>query len=200
MPYKNIEDRRNASKRSYQKHKEKILVKQKDKRNENIEEFREQRKEYYKKNKERMNEHASNHYFKNKEYCQEKQREWKEANKEKHKAYEKEYERNRYETDPQYRLRKNCRSRVYNALRGIAIKSDKTVNLIGCPIPELKTHLESQFTEGMSWENYGDWHVDHIKPCASFDLTDPDQQKECFNFSNLQPLWAYDNMSKGAKL
>lgn len=51
----------------------------------------------------------------------------------------------------------------------------------------------------MSWENYGEWHIDHIKPCSSFDLSDPKQQKECFNYTNLQPLWAIDNLKKSYK-
>jgi hypothetical protein len=67
---------------------------------------------------------------------------------------------------------------------------------------DLFKHLESKFTEGMSWSNYGykGWHVDHIKPCASFDLSDPEEQKKCFHYTNLQPLWWYDNFKKGAKL
>ena len=74
------------------------------------------------------------------------------------------------------------------------------MKLCGCSLEKLKQHLESQFTEGMTWDNKGDWHVDHIKPCASFDLTNPEEQKKCFHYTNLQPLWALDNMKKGAKL
>ena len=58
-------------------------------------------------------------------------------------------------------------------------------------------HLKENFTEGMTVENYGLWHIDHIKPCALFDLTDPKQQEECFHYTNLQPLWAIDNIRKG---
>lgn len=54
--------------------------------------------------------------------------------------------------------------------------------------------------EGMSWENYGEWHIDHIVPCSSFDLTDPKQQEDCFNFKNLQPLWGWENSKKGSKI
>ena len=71
--------------------------------------------------------------------------------------------------------------------------------LLGCTHDQLVQHLESQFLPGMSWNNYGDWHVDHIRPCASFDLLDPEQQARCFHYTNLQPLWAKDNISKGAK-
>jgi hypothetical protein len=74
------------------------------------------------------------------------------------------------------------------------------MGLIGCSVPQLRKHLEAQFTEGMTWDNHGEWHIDHIKPCASFDLTDAEQQLECFNYTNLQPLWASDNLSKGAKV
>ena len=72
---------------------------------------------------------------------------------------------------------------------------------MGCSIEELKIHLEKQFRDGMSWNNYGmyGWHIDHIKPCSAFDLTDLEQQKICFHYSNLQPLWAKENLSKGKK-
>ena len=61
-------------------------------------------------------------------------------------------------------------------------------------------HIEKQFKPGMSWENHGKWHIDHVKPCASFDLTQSEQQKACFSYLNMQPLWAIDNIKKGAKL
>ena len=79
-------------------------------------------------------------------------------------------------------------------------KSDSTSKLLGCSIDRACDHLESQFTEGMSWDNYGEWHIDHIIPCSFFDLTKPSHQKLCFNWKNLQPLWAEDNMSKGNKI
>ena len=71
--------------------------------------------------------------------------------------------------------------------------------MIGCSILELKQYLELKFKKGMTWDNYSfyGWHVDHIKPCASFDLTDIEQQKECFHYTNLQPLWCNDNWIKG---
>jgi len=72
--------------------------------------------------------------------------------------------------------------------------------VVGCSLEFLKKYLESKFTEGMTWENYGKygWHIDHIRPCASFDLSDPEQQKQCFHYSNLQPLWWRDNYIKGS--
>ena len=71
-------------------------------------------------------------------------------------------------------------------------------DLLGCEIPHLRAHLESRWKPGMSWENYGfyGWHIDHIVPCAKFDLSDPEQQKACFHWTNLQPLWAKENLKK----
>lgn len=100
-----------------------------------------------------------------------------------------------HKTDPHFRLLRAMRARIYYALKG-KTKDQTTRNLVGCSIPALKTHLELQFSMGMTWKNYGDWHIDHIKPCASFDLSCPDEQKVCFHYTNLQPLWAKDNISK----
>jgi hypothetical protein len=69
---------------------------------------------------------------------------------------------------------------------------------VGCTIDALREHLEKQFTDGMSWENQGKWHVDHIRPCASFNLDNEIERHMCFHYTNLQPLWAFDNMSKHA--
>lgn len=99
-----------------------------------------------------------------------------------------------------YRIGKNIRKRIWAALRGIA-KTAATQTLLGCSVSFLKRHIENQFQPGMTWENYSylGWHIDHIKPCAKFDLTDPAQQRECFHYTNLQPLWATDNFTKNSK-
>lgn len=94
-----------------------------------------------------------------------------------------------------YRVSLNLRHRIWLALKGNG-KSDSTINLLGCSIEQLRQHLEKQFRPGMSWETYGFWEIDHIRPCASFDLTDPVQQRECFHYSNLQPLWEIENLQK----
>ena len=103
----------------------------------------------------------------------------------------------RSQTDTDFCLRKRLRSRLWDALQG-NIKSGKTFELLGCSFKNFKLYLESKFLPGMSWDNYGDWHIDHIKPCASYDLSLPEQQTRCFHYLNLQPLWAKDNLSKGA--
>ena len=91
------------------------------------------------------------------------------------------------------------RSRINHAIRGYR-KSRSTIELLGCHIKQLKKHLESKFKEGMNWNNYGKWHIDHIKPCCSFDLSKPEEQKKCFHYTNLQPLWAEDNFIKNGRL
>ncbi len=98
------------------------------------------------------------------------------------------------------KIKENLRSRLNKALEG-KTKSLSTMFLISCDIDYLMYHLQSQFTKGMSWGNYGyyGWHIDHIKPCAKFDLIKESEQKLCFNFKNLQPLWAIDNLRKGSK-
>jgi len=107
----------------------------------------------------------------------------------------------RYQTDSQFRISVSLRKRLSGALKAQNIrKSARTAELIGCSIKELAVHLQQKFKTGMSWENYGQWHVDHIVPCSRFGLSDASQQKECFHFSNLQPLWAVENIVKSNKL
>jgi len=100
--------------------------------------------------------------------------------------------------DINYKLKHFLRSRIFHALKNNS-KSKITTELLGCSIKYLKKYLEKQFTKNMTWQNYGKWHLDHIKPCASFDLSDPEQQKLCFHYTNLQPLWAEENLKKGVK-
>ena len=102
-------------------------------------------------------------------------------------------------TDPNYKIRKNLRRRIKDALDG-KLKHSKTIELLGCSIESFRKHLEERFQPNMGWHNYGSWHIDHIRPCASFDLSDTEQQKQCFHYTNTQPLWAVDNMKKGDKL
>jgi len=113
--------------------------------------------------------------------------------------YNRIYDKNRKEKDPLYKLLKNLRTRVWFALKKNQ-KSDTTMKLTGCTLEELKKHLESKFEDGMDWNNYGVWHVDHIIPCANFDLSNPGQQQICFHYTNLQPMWGEKNMQKGARL
>ena len=96
------------------------------------------------------------------------------------------------------KLSGNLRSRLLHVLKGNP-KKDTTINLVGCDIDFLRKHLESKFTKGMTWKNYGKWHVDHIITCACFNLIREDEQRRCFNWRNLQPLWGEENLEKGDK-
>lgn len=96
-------------------------------------------------------------------------------------------------------LASKIRNRVRFVMLG-KIKSAPTLVLLGCPLDLFRLHLQNQFRDGMAWNNYGTyWHIDHIRPCASFDLSKPEEQAKCFHYSNLQPLTAFENKSKGAK-
>jgi hypothetical protein len=107
----------------------------------------------------------------------------------------------RYRSNIQHRLRVTLGNRLNELVKAGQANGGRIIDLLGCTIPEFMVHLEAQFVEGMVWNNYGPvWHIDHIRPCASFDLTDLEQQKLCFHFSNLQPLLAQENLSKGSKL
>lgn len=106
--------------------------------------------------------------------------------------------RRRRHRNPSERIRNSVSARLWAALRG---RSDgRLFSRLGYTADELVKHLESRFEPGMSWENYGKWHVDHVRPCSAFDLTDATQFATCWALENLQPLWATDNMQKGAKV
>ena len=102
----------------------------------------------------------------------------------------------RRDNDPKYRAMMALHCRLYMA---VTSKKGNTMELTGCSKDELQQYLESKFTDGMCWDNYGKWHIDHIRPCSSFNLEELEEQKECFHFSNLQPLWALDNIRKSNK-
>ena len=106
-----------------------------------------------------------------------------------------------YNQRPDRKIINRVRKRMNEVLK-LNSKSARTLQLLGCTPEFLRSYLESKFLPGMSWENYGinGWHMDHIIPCNSFDLSDPEQQKTCFHYTNLQPLWAKDNIKKGDRL
>ena len=108
----------------------------------------------------------------------------------------------RYNSDVQFNIAIKYRRRIYMAIRNqYTSKAFTTIELLGISYKELKNYLENKFTQGMTWDKVmsGEIHLDHIKPCALFDFTDEKQQQECFHYTNLQPLWAEDNMRKSAK-
>lgn len=128
-----------------------------------------------------------------------RRRAWAKANSEKVRAYQKQWQRRRRASDATYVLRGRLQANLRQALLGKAGKSASTFELVGCSPVELRVHIEKQFKSGMSWDRPHEFHVDHIRPVASFDLRDPAQQRACFHFTNLQPLWAQENRAKGAR-
>lgn len=161
---------------------------------------RESSKEY----KDRMKEYRSTEAYKNKikerrhliRQYQAKCRS-KLEQKEKRRARQ----RKRITSDVDFKLARNLRKRLNMAIKKCQ-KSGSTVKDLGCSIPELKLYLESKFQPGMSWDNYGlyGWHIDHIIPLSSFNLSIREEFLKACNYTNLQPMWAVDNLIKGAKI
>lgn len=157
-------------------------------------------RKYYSENREILLKKAKEYGDNNKEKISEVKKLYHQKNKEKIRDYKREYIKNRRSNDVNYRLKRIISCRIRNAIiYQYGERADSTINLLGCNIPEARIYLESKFKEGMSWENSGKWEIDHIKPCASFDLTDHGQQKKCFHYTNLQPLWASENRIKSNK-
>ena len=161
--------------------------------------------------KQRIN--AKIHHEKNKndpEYIRKRSiyfKKHREENKEYYVKYRKEHleqkriwMRERYANNIQYKLARLIRGRLQKLIKREQ-RSGSAVHDLGCTLEELKIHLENQFEEGMTWDNWkpDGWHIDHIKPLSKFDLTDPVQFKEAVHYTNLQPLWWHDNISKGNK-
>lgn len=147
-------------------------------------------------NKERIKQLVKNWYENNKERVSKRAKIWYKNNKDRIAANI----RHKRKVNPTFRLTANLRRRTLLALKG-KNKSASTMVLLGIPnIEFLWVYLEKLFKPGMTRENHGKWHVDHIKPCSSFDLTKPSEQRECFHYTNLQPLWASENLSKGNRI
>lgn len=151
-------------------------------------------------------------------------REWRRANPEKIKAYQKKYndtnrekvrargsawkrnhrkqvsarEKLRKKEDLNFSIKKRLKSRVWHSVnRQSGKKAKVTMELLGCSIPVFRQQIEAKFKPGMTWENI---HLDHIMPCSLFDLTDPEQQRRCFHFTNYRPLFAIENIIRGNKM
>lgn len=155
--------------------------------------------EYRAKNKEKIRAKDSAYKKANRELLNKKQAEYQKREAERINKYSREYVRNRRKTDKLYALQTNMRGRFKFELakRGES-KWLKVNDYLGCSWVELREYLQSNFTDGMSWDNYGEWHVDHIIPLAI--AGNKEQLIELCHYTNLRPLWAFDNISKGAKL
>jgi hypothetical protein len=135
-------------------------------------------------------------YYRNRESSLVKMREWYQENK----VQRRNYRQQLMVANPSFKVGHRLQIKLHEALTTYTGKRRAPVfeSLVGCTVKEFRQHLERQFKPGMSWNNYGlgGWEIDHKQPCCSFDLTDPDQVKLCFHYTNLQPLWRAENASK----
>lgn len=176
-----------------------LLAQQKAYRVANSEAVSDQNKAYREANREKISAQKKARHLENPNKNAARCKAYRDARPGENSARSKVYRRQRRAVDPGFKLLCNLRTRL-NLTIVKGHKSARTQELLGCTIPELRAHLETRFRPGMTWENYGPvWHIDHIKPCAKFDLSDASQQKACFHYSNLQPLFAQENLRKGSK-
>jgi hypothetical protein len=158
-------------------------------------------KRYTNKNKERLSEYHKEWSKINRGHLQSYHQQWRDNNREHVNEKKRTYEKNRKDIDPHYRLSCYTRTAVYTCLKENNIsKYRSTFELLPFTLESLITHLEKQFTEGMCWDNYGEWHLDHILPMNSFDFDEENSFSDCWSLANLQPLWSFDNLSKGSKV
>lgn len=158
-------------------------------------------KEYRERNKEKIRVRAAAYREKNREALCARTLQRQKDNRESYNAYQLQYRLNRFKTDPLYALQMTCRRRILCAMaKGGYKKSTKTEKMLGCTFEEFKAYLESKFEPGMTWENRGlyGWHIDHIIPLSS--AQDQDELEKLCHYTNMQPLWAKENYSKGSKL
>jgi len=173
-----------------------IEVKRKKERHHNDMEFRKKVIKWNTKPIGSRNKYLKEYYQKNKEKMLEQTRNYRINNRVKYNKWCREYYK-----DPSKRIARSMYNRVRIAiLNQLVEKTQKTANLCGCTWNELVIHLEKQFKAGMNWDNYGrgynKWSIDHIIPCDKFNLTNIEEQRKCFNYTNLQPLWTIENSSK----
>ncbi len=187
--------------RTYLKHRVRILATRKSWRRRHLAHCRMQGRKYYHAHRaahlERAKVYNSSEHGRNK--IRERFRQWISIPKNRLRRLQ--YVKDRYRTNIQFRLRTLLSSRIAKLLRRCGVeKRLATYSLVGTSAEGLKHHLESMFKPGMTWDKRGLWHIDHIRPCDSFDLSNLDEQLKCFHYTNLQPLWAPDNQRKYTKI
>jgi hypothetical protein len=196
------EIKKQKKKEYFQKNKKIINEKKKQYRIKNRDLHLQQCKKYREKNKERLREYHKNYRKIHGESMYLREQKNKKENSDRVKKYYKEYVKKRILNDVNFKISLTLRRSINKALHNKKIiKSKKTLDLLGCSLQVFKKHIETQFKDGMSWDNHGKfgWHIDHIKPVSSFNLINEDKQKKCFNYKNMQPLWWNENLSKGNK-
>ena len=202
----NKEKIKEYNKRYWEKNKERLKIKNREYIKKyyadpkNKEKIKESNRKYAIKNKEKILAYCAKYRKENKEEINRKIREWYYKNRKKVKERIKMYNKV-YRNTLHFKIKDNMRRRIRTALKKDNGKKTKgTMKLVGCTAEQLKQHIEKQFKPGMSWEQRDSFHIDHIIPCASFDLTKLSEQKKCFHYTNLQPLYPIENIKKGAKL
>jgi len=195
---KPISAKRTAYLKAYrERNREKLAAQDKEYRHRTAEQQKEKNRRYYEENSDainsRMKENRSRPEVK--EAHAQYLRKYRRDNPEKRRLRERE----NYRTCLQYRLRTLLRNRLGCAITSRA-KNGSAVKDLGCTIDEFIVYISERFEPGMTWDNWGDWHLDHIIPLSHFDLSDRKQLKQACHYTNMQPLWAADNLSKKDKL
>jgi hypothetical protein len=160
-------------------------------------------KKYYESNKEKISEYYSKWKKDKKQHLKEYHKQWRMENVDKWRKTKRDYERNRKATDPLYKLISNFRTAIYQVLKESNVEKNKHYFDILQYTPEqLITHLELQFKDTMSWDNYGEWHVDHKLPITHFNIVEmgDDEFMKCWSLDNLQPMWGVENIRKSNKI
>ena len=140
---------------------------------------------------------------KNRDHLNDYHQKWREKNIDKHREYKRKYEKHRKDTDPLYKLISNFRTAIYQVLKESNVeKNGHYFDILGYTPEELINHLEKQFTEGMTWDNYGEFHVDHKLPISSFNIKEIGDEEfmKCWSLDNLQPMWGEENIRKSNKI
>jgi hypothetical protein len=170
-------------------------------------------KKWYYENYQRARKTRRQYRQKNHELCQQRRNIWKKNNSEREhlnnmrwyqehkdteqfKLYNRVYKYNREQSDINFKICNRIRKRLYSIIKNNQ-KTGSAVQDLGCSIAELRKHLQSQFQPGMTWDNYGQWHIDHIRPLSGFNLSNRKELLQACHYTNLQPLWAIDNLRKG---
>jgi len=176
-------------------------------RRKNAEKIRKRNAEYRRKNPEKLRKLNAKSKLKNADKVRKRNAEYRRKNAEKIRKRDAEYNRKnpeklrkrnaKYRKKPEVKIVQVQRNRLKRIVKSTSVRRRE---MTGCTPLQLRQHIESQFVKGMTWDNHGRWHIDHIMPCSAFDLTKPEQVKICFNWQNLRPIWANQNRSKGKKI
>jgi hypothetical protein len=160
-------------------------------------------KRHYLKNREKRLQYFSDWQKDNRDHLNEYHQKWREKNIDKHREYKRKYEKYRKDTDPIYKLINNFRTAIYQVLKENNVqKNGHYFDILKYSPENLIEHLESKFKDNMTWDNYGEWHVDHIKPISLFQITEigDNEFMSCWSLENLQPLWGEENIRKSNKI